>query len=101
MEHVLGVGEAAGNQPVYHQRSRLGWRGRDGPVHYAKWSKPAIARRGGCAGIQRSHGHLRRREWETGRRTITIVTSSGTNQLHGSVFEYLRNSALDSRNSFD
>jgi hypothetical protein len=26
---------------------------------------------------------------------VSIVTSSGTNQLHGSVFEYLRNSALD------
>src|SRR5207244_3392225 len=26
---------------------------------------------------------------------ISIVTTSGTNQLHGSAFEYLRNSALD------
>src|SRR2546426_3347600 len=32
---------------------------------------------------------------------ITVVTSSGTNQVHGSVFEYLRNSVLDSRNFFD
>lgn len=32
---------------------------------------------------------------------ISIVTSSGTNQLHGSVFEFLRNSALDARNYFD
>ena len=29
---------------------------------------------------------------------ITIVTKSGTNQIHGSVFEFLRNSALDARN---
>jgi len=29
------------------------------------------------------------------------VTTSGTNQLHGTVFEYLRNSALDARNFFD
>jgi carboxypeptidase family protein/TonB-dependent receptor-like protein len=29
---------------------------------------------------------------------ITIVTKGGTNQVHGSLFEYLRNSALDARN---
>ncbi len=32
---------------------------------------------------------------------ISVITKSGGNQLHGSVFEYLRNSALDSRNFFD
>ncbi len=31
----------------------------------------------------------------------TIVTKSGTNQFHGDVFEYLRNSALNARNYFD
>lgn len=31
---------------------------------------------------------------------ITLTTRSGTNGLHGSVFEYLRNSALDARNFF-
>jgi len=30
-----------------------------------------------------------------------IVTRSGTNDLHGSVFEFLRNAALDARNFFD
>jgi hypothetical protein len=30
-----------------------------------------------------------------------IVSRSGTNELHGSVFEFLRNSALDARNFFD
>src|SRR6267142_533568 len=41
---------------------------------------------------------------EYGKRAggqINIVTSSGSNQVHGSVFEYLRNSALDARNFFD
>src|SRR5437667_3448630 len=41
---------------------------------------------------------------EYGKRAgaqVTIVTTSGTNQFHGSVFEYLRNSALDTRNFFD
>jgi hypothetical protein len=41
---------------------------------------------------------------EYGKRaggTVNIVTASGTNQLHGDVFEYLRNSALDARNFFD
>ena len=30
-----------------------------------------------------------------------IITRTGTDDLHGSVFEFLRNSALDSRNFFD
>src|SRR5437773_1635966 len=41
---------------------------------------------------------------EYGKRAggqINIVTASGTNQLHGSAFEYLRNSAFDARNFFD
>src|SRR3989475_6261025 len=41
---------------------------------------------------------------EYGKRAggqINIVTSSGSNQLHGSAFEYVRNSALDARNFFD
>ena len=41
---------------------------------------------------------------EYGKRTggqVSIVTSSGTNTLHGSVFEFLRNSAFDARNYFD
>lgn len=32
---------------------------------------------------------------------IAVVTQSGSNQLHGTVFEFLRNSALDARNYFD
>jgi hypothetical protein len=32
---------------------------------------------------------------------VSIVTTSGTNQLHGAVFEFIRNSALDARNYFD
>ncbi len=32
---------------------------------------------------------------------ISIITASGTNDLHGSVYEFLRNNALDARNFFD
>ena len=32
---------------------------------------------------------------------VSVVTQSGTNALHGSLFEFLRNSALDSRSTFD
>jgi len=41
---------------------------------------------------------------EYGKRAgaqVTIVTTSGTNLWRGAVFEYLRNSALDTRNFFD
>jgi hypothetical protein len=41
---------------------------------------------------------------EYGKRSggqILVVTQSGTNQLHGSVFEFVRNSAFDARNFFD
>ena len=40
----------------------------------------------------------------SGKRTgaqVSIVTASGTNALHGSVYEFFRNSALDARNYFD
>jgi len=39
-----------------------------------------------------------------GKRTgaqVSIVTVSGTDQIHGSVYEFIRNSALDARNYFD
>jgi hypothetical protein len=32
---------------------------------------------------------------------VSIVTAGGTNQLHGSSYEFVRNSALDARNFFD
>jgi Carboxypeptidase regulatory-like domain/TonB-dependent Receptor Plug Domain len=32
---------------------------------------------------------------------VNALTKSGTNQFHGDVYEYLRNSALDTRNFFD
>jgi hypothetical protein len=32
---------------------------------------------------------------------VNIVTASGANDLHGNVYEFLRNSALDARNFFD
>ncbi len=40
---------------------------------------------------------------EYGKRSgaqVTVVTASGTNALHGTVFEFLRNSALDARSFF-
>ena len=40
---------------------------------------------------------------DLGRRSggqITILTKSGTNEFHGSMYEFIRNSALDARNFF-
>lgn len=41
---------------------------------------------------------------EYGKRAgaqVVVVSQSGTNSLHGTVFEFLRNSAMDARNFFD
>ena len=41
---------------------------------------------------------------EYGKRAgaqVSVVTQSGTNQFHGSIFEFLRNSAMDSPGPFD
>ncbi|HML17170.1 MAG TPA: carboxypeptidase regulatory-like domain-containing protein [Bryobacteraceae bacterium] len=41
---------------------------------------------------------------EYGKRAgaqVSVATQSGTNVLHGTIFEFLRNSALDARNFFD
>jgi hypothetical protein len=32
---------------------------------------------------------------------VSIVTANGTNDLHGSIYEFVRNSAMDARNFFD
>ena len=49
-------------------------------------------------------GILSNMEPEYGRNAgavVNIVTKSGTNTIHGSVFEYFRNNALDARNAFN
>jgi len=38
---------------------------------------------------------------KTSGGVVNAITRSGTNQFHGSVYEFIRNSALDARNFFD
>ena len=40
-------------------------------------------------------------EFGRGTSQINVTTKSGTNQLHGTFFEFLRNSQLDAKNFFD
>jgi hypothetical protein len=51
--------------------------------------------------IQSSSGWMPAEIGRGGAGYTNIVTRSGTDALHGSVFEFLRNSALDARNYFD
>src|SRR5205085_4440349 len=40
-------------------------------------------------------------EFGRGAGVVSVSTKSGTNQFHGSAFEFLRNSYLDARNYFN
>src|SRR6185312_17150717 len=39
-------------------------------------------------------------EYGQGQAVVSIVTKSGTNQLHGSAYEFYRNDRFDSKNFF-
>ncbi len=40
-------------------------------------------------------------EFASGGAVVNVITRSGSNQIHGSVFEFLRNDAFDARQYFD
>ncbi len=51
--------------------------------------------------VQSSSGVLPAEVGHGAASFTNVVTKSGANQLHGSVFEFLRNASLDARNYFD
>jgi len=51
--------------------------------------------------VQSSSGVLPAEIGHGGASLTNVVTKSGVNQIHGSVFEFLRNASLDARNYFD
>jgi len=55
---------------------------------------------GHCTGIQNSNEHLQRPFGRFAGSTINLVTKSGTNEIHGAVYEFPRNDKLDARNFF-
>jgi carboxypeptidase family protein/TonB-dependent receptor-like protein len=79
----------------------------DGAIMQSMWNIAAASVGGNTLGVEGI------REWRvvtnsfsaeygmTMGSQMVIVSKSGTNKLHGSLFEYLRNSALDARNFFD
>ena len=40
-------------------------------------------------------------EYATGGAVVNVITRSGSNEIHGSAFEFLRNQVMDARNFFD
>ena len=40
-------------------------------------------------------------EYATGGAVVNVITRSGSNEIHGSAFEFLRNQTMDARNFFD
>jgi hypothetical protein len=56
---------------------------------------------GKCSGVSRRFEQLSGGVRHRYRRQISVVTKSGGNKFHGSVFEYIRNDALDAPNFFD
>ncbi len=51
--------------------------------------------------VQSSSGVLPADVGHGAASATNVITKSGVNQIHGSVFEFLRNAALDARNYFD
>ena len=51
--------------------------------------------------FQENQSNYSAQQHSAGGAAINLVTKSGTNSLHGSVFEFLRNDVLDAKNFFD
>jgi len=53
------------------------------------------------SGAPPHHQPIQCRAWTRRRAVFTAVSKSGSNQFHGALYEYFRNSILDAKNFFD
>ena len=88
--------KASGTIVGKHQLSD-GWRG---VQRHVRQHEPAVSQSGRPPGVQRPGTNMSAEYGNAVGGVVNVVTKSGTNQIHGDVFEFLRNGDMNARNFF-